>query len=53
MDTSNMTKDQLNELKKDKITKSDLELLKSSEIPNIVYFSKVPSINAIIIAEIL
>lgn len=48
-----MSKEQLKAFKKDKVTNADLDLIKAVETPNIVYFSKVPSINATIIAEIL
>ena len=48
-----MTKDELKKHKENKVSSADLELIKSNETPNIVYFSKKPSINATIIAEIL
>ena len=48
-----MSKDELQKHKENKVTSADLELIKASETPNIVYFSKKPSINATIIAEIL
>jgi len=48
-----MTKEELLKHKENKVTSADLELLKASETPNFVYFSRKPSINATIIAEIL
>jgi hypothetical protein len=48
-----MTKEELKAFKENKVTSADLDLIKSSETPNIVYFSREPSINAKIIAGIL